>query len=98
MFKKLLVLICALLIIALPARAAEVIKASPNYLVILVHGINDDHKIFTGEKDVFVLTKDKIGDFKKWLEDNVGLEGYVYAYDFSENHGKLEKNGMGGGG
>lgn len=81
MFRKLLILICALLIIALPARAAEVIKASPNYLVILVHGIASGKGAFEGEAGL-----------KKSIEDTLGLKGYVYAYDFLNKRGSIIDN------
>jgi triacylglycerol esterase/lipase EstA (alpha/beta hydrolase family) len=49
-----------------------------NHLIILVHGIGDDHKCFD--------------NVKASLESN-GLLGYVYAYEFSDQFLNIEKEG-----
>jgi len=54
------------------------IEYAKNHLIVLVHGIGDDHKCF-----------DKV---KSYLEDN-GLKGYVYAYEFSDQFLNIEKEG-----
>ena len=61
------------------ARYPEKMKASPHYLVILVHGIGAD------AKGTFI---EDYGDFKGYLEkskleEGLNLKNYVYAYDFS---------------
>lgn len=56
----------------------SVIKPSPNYLVILVHGIAETSDIFDD---------DGSGHLKPYLEDSLSLPGYVYAYDFNDNKG-----------
>src|SRR3989338_6446979 len=54
------------------------IEYAKNYLIILVHCIGDDHGCFD--------------NVKKYLEDN-GLQGYVYAYEFSDKFLNIEKEG-----
>jgi pimeloyl-ACP methyl ester carboxylesterase len=49
-------------------------KSSPNYLIILVHGI-------AGHRDEFWV----YGDLESYLRKDMGLDGYVYSYDFSDN-------------
>ena len=54
------------------------IKSSPNYLVILVHGIAEDKDIFDGDDG---------GHLKPYLENSLNLPGYVYSYNFKDNVG-----------
>lgn len=83
---------------ASPLAANVETRPSPNYIVILVHGLGDTHKVFTGDANISIggmVLQDKgfAGNIKGYLEDNLGLKGYVYAYDFSDNKGSLEKMG-----
>ena len=78
-------------------------KTSPNYLVILVHGVNTTRAVFMGQgengSNVSELSPDekdyKFGDLKGYLEKSaseggLGLKGYVYAYTFSERDGHID--------
>lgn len=47
----------------------------PNYLFVLVHGINSRADIFEG--------KDGFGNLREYLENTLKLKGYVYCYTFS---------------
>ena len=60
-----------------------------NYLIILVHGIGDDHTCLADEK---WNEKGLMTTAKKYLED-MGLTGYVYAYEFSDKFLNIEKEG-----
>jgi len=70
----------------------EEIKSSPNYLVLLVHGIGAKGNIF-GHGDVDNHSwEDKksgnnepYGDLKYFLDNDLGLKGYVYAYSFADS-------------
>jgi triacylglycerol esterase/lipase EstA (alpha/beta hydrolase family) len=65
---------------ATPAIANIVAEnASPNYLVVMVHGLISDRSAF-----------DKL---KTFLEDQLGLKGYVYAYNFDANRGSIVDQG-----
>jgi len=96
---KLIFLFIFLISTGLSSVCAEQIetKSSPNYLIILVHGINSTHRIFMGKgengSDVSKIPEDErypYGDLKGYLENNLGLKGYVYAYTFSERDGRIE--------
>ena len=73
-------------------------KSSPNYLVILVHGINATRAVFMGQgengSNIAELSSNekdyKYGDLKGYLENELGLKGYVYAYTFSERDGHID--------
>ena len=71
-------------------------NTSPNYIVLLVHGINTTHRVFMGHgenrSDVSRIPDDEkypYGDLKGYLENTLGLKGYVYAYTFSERDGRI---------
>ncbi|MFC1496823.1 esterase/lipase family protein, partial [Candidatus Margulisiibacteriota bacterium] len=51
-------------------------ESSPNYLILLVHGIISNKEAFESQNGL-----------KKFLENDLGLEGYVYSYDFLDNRG-----------
>ncbi|NQU16703.1 MAG: hypothetical protein HQ564_01450 [Candidatus Saganbacteria bacterium] len=56
-------------------------KSSPNYLVLLVHGIGSRGEAFGyGERDI---RNSPPKGLKHFLEKNLGLNGYVYSYSFS---------------
>ncbi|MFA6170429.1 MAG: hypothetical protein WC772_06630 [Candidatus Margulisiibacteriota bacterium] len=78
------------------------VRTSPNYLVILVHGINSSSRFYCG-KDVgggkgengseLINEPDDgadYGDLKGYLENNLGLKGYVYSYTFSQRDGHID--------
>jgi triacylglycerol esterase/lipase EstA (alpha/beta hydrolase family) len=80
------------------ASDVKSIKANPNYMVVLVHGKNSSHKIFTGEQDanafgVDIIGNEAFGNLKKYLEEELGLKGYVFDYDFSNSELGLEQRG-----
>jgi len=55
------------------AVEANEMNSSPNYLIILVHGIASDFKAFEGA-----------GNLKDYLEESLKLDGYVYSYSFDK--------------
>lgn len=57
----------------------DIMKSHPNYLVILVHGMTSDHHCFDGT-------------LRDYLNINLGLSGYVYSYDYSDNRQSNTKN------
>ena len=75
-------------------------QTSPNYLIILVHGINSTRAAYMGKgengSDISELSEDEkvkdstSSDLKGYLENVLGLKGYVYAYTFSERDGHIE--------
>jgi len=65
------------------------IEYAKNYLIILVHGIGDDHTCLADEK---WNEKGLLTTAKKYLED-MGLEGYVYSYEFSDKFLNIDKEG-----
>ncbi|MBI5699337.1 hypothetical protein HZC35_03380 [Candidatus Saganbacteria bacterium] len=60
------------------AEYLDNIEYAKKHLIILVHGIGDDHACF-----------DKV---KAYLEGQ-GLAGYVFAYEFSDPFLNIEKEG-----
>jgi hypothetical protein len=78
-------------------------KTSPNYLIVLVHGVNTPGWIWRGGKGV---EGDKgqygsdvrnipdsmrgFGDLLGYLQNDLGLDGYVYYYTFSQRDGRIE--------
>ncbi|MFC1540438.1 hypothetical protein ACFL4J_00185 [Candidatus Margulisiibacteriota bacterium] len=63
-------------------------KPSPNYLVILIHGIGNNSKSTFGWKDEQGNYHDgKFGNLFKYLEVDLGLEGYIYAFDLENAYG-----------
>lgn len=71
-----------------------------DYLFVLVHGINTTHRVFmgNGEKgsDVSKIPNDERypwGDLKGYLENDLGLKGYVYSYTFSWRDGSIKLEG-----
>jgi len=81
-----LIAICMAFGIVLPSSSMEENEASPNYLIILVHGINSSSRVFVGQdkgggkgSEGSDLTyepkeKDDFGDIKGYLENNLGLK------------------------
>src|SRR3989338_1527066 len=74
-------------------------KSSPNYLIILVHGINTTSRVYMGHgengSDVSKIPDDEkypFGDLKGYLENllDVPPDSYVHAYTFSERDGHIE--------
>jgi hypothetical protein len=63
-------------------------KSSPNYLIILVHGVNTPGWVWRGdgEKGSDVRNLDGKyrgkGDILGYLRNDLGLDGYVYYYTF----------------
>jgi len=88
MFRKLIfilfVFVLSLIFIGGSFAQVDDVRSSPNYLVILVHGIISNKEAFDGADGL-----------KKFLEDNLGLNGYVYdfAYDFSDDTGSIIEQG-----
>jgi triacylglycerol esterase/lipase EstA (alpha/beta hydrolase family) len=82
MIRKILVLICFIVLSCNQLSFAEIVAedASPNYLILMVHGIISNKDAFGGENGL-----------KQYLENNLGLKGYVYdfAYNFSNNRGSI---------
>jgi len=67
-------------VVASVKHCRDEIGSSPNYLIIFVHGLSSNKEVFECENGL-----------KEFLEDELGLEGYVYdfAYDFSNNRGSI---------
>ena len=83
---RLLIIVCLLLNLFVclgNARAEVEQRSNPNYLVLLVHGIGSNRSAFTS-----------YGNLKSFLENDLGLEGYVWAYDFSDNMQSNSKNAV----
>ena len=103
-FKTVIVLILCLSVLfwfggqpSLGLVFAQETNASPNYLVLLVHGINTTHRVFMGQgeegSDVSRVPDNErypFGDLKGYLDNTLGLKGYVYAYTFSERDGRID--------
>ncbi|MBI5701146.1 hypothetical protein HZC34_04775 [Candidatus Saganbacteria bacterium] len=101
-FKKIIILISISFCLLSQVFADSKIetKTSPNYLIILVHGVNTPGFVWMGGKgqssadngsDVSQLD-DKyrgFGDLLGYLRNNLGLDGYVYYYTFSQRDGKI---------
>lgn len=62
------------------------IQYAKQYLIVLVHGIGDDHACFDKVKE-YLESVDLNGDSKG------DLVGYVYAYEFSDKFLNIEKEG-----
>jgi hypothetical protein len=80
------------------AFGEEEIRPYPNYLIILVHGLNSTRGMWVGhgENGSEIDPNDEQGDFgdlKGYLENVLGLKGYVYAYTFSERDGSIALQG-----
>ena len=106
MVKKLTV-IFFIIIILVSASISEAgtkieTKTSPNYLIILVHGINTPGWVFKGGKgisgnkgqsgsDVTNIPDSMrgFGDLFGYLSNDLGLAGYVYYYTFSYRDGRI---------
>ena len=71
-------------------------NTSPNYLIILVTGINTTGFIFKGNgengSDVTNIPENMkgFGDLLGYLRRDLGLDGYVYYYTFSQRDGHVE--------
>ena len=88
-----------------PAFSVIEVKTAPNYLILLVHGVNSSSRIFVGqdkggnkgEKGSDLTNepaeKDDYGDLKGYLENDLGLKGYVYSYTFSQRDGEISDQG-----
>lgn len=57
---------------------ADPVSSSPNYLIILIHGIGSNYK------GAFI---EEYGNLEKYLKQDLGLDGYVYGYDFLNSKG-----------
>ncbi|OGC32730.1 hypothetical protein A3J90_02515 [candidate division WOR-1 bacterium RIFOXYC2_FULL_37_10] len=79
---KLFITIVCILVFSTSLVSASIsqnnIEYAKNHLIVLVHGIGDDHKCFE--------------NVKNYLENN-GLKGYVYLYEFSDQFLNIEKEG-----
>lgn len=103
-FLKYIVLIISYVLIVQAMVYADQleIQSSPNYLIILVHGINSSSRLFVGADrgdgkgemggEIANEPDDNsdFGDLKGYLENNLGLKGYVYSYTFSQRDGKID--------
>jgi len=97
LFRK-IYLIILVFIFSISATYAEKdieTKTSPNYFIILVHGINSPGWLWRGEgqngsdvKDIPETMRGK-GDLLGYLKNDLGLDGYVYYYTFSERDGRI---------
>jgi len=99
-FAATMIILCLGTILCIPSFGSIVgsqeTNSSPNYLILLVHGINTTHRVFMGHgengSDVSRIPDDEkypYGDLKGYLENTLGLKGYVYAYTFSERDGRI---------
>ncbi|MBU0629955.1 MAG: hypothetical protein KKC80_03435, partial [Candidatus Margulisbacteria bacterium] len=68
------------------ALTTENISYAKNYLILLVHGIGDDHACLNNVKN-YLEAIDINGDSKG------DLNGYVYAYEFSDPFLNIAKEG-----
>ncbi|MFC1496787.1 esterase/lipase family protein, partial [Candidatus Margulisiibacteriota bacterium] len=57
-------------------------KTYKDYLIILIHGMNGGAHHFNGTDH-----RDKDMRLLQYLENNLGLKGYVYTYSFTEKNG-----------
>jgi len=97
LFKKTIFPILIIILSASLVYAGERLetKSSPNYIVILVHGINSPGWVWRGEgqngsdvNDIPGSMRGK-GDLLGYLRNNLGLDGYVYYYTFSQRDGRI---------
>ncbi|MFC1496786.1 esterase/lipase family protein, partial [Candidatus Margulisiibacteriota bacterium] len=78
------IIICLLFILFFTTTSSNAINddrttaSSPNYLIILVHGIISNKEAFEGPTGL-----------KSFLENELGLKGYVYPYSFEDNRGSI---------
>ncbi|MFC1510780.1 FlgD immunoglobulin-like domain containing protein [Candidatus Margulisiibacteriota bacterium] len=82
MLRKFLIVMFILTLVFMRVSFAQVdnVDSSPNYLIIMVHGIISNKEAF-----------DQTNGLKYFLEEELDLEGYVYdfAYSFSDNRGSI---------
>ena len=83
------------------AGADSIINSSPNYLILLVHGVNTPGWMWRGGKlsgdtasngsNVRDLPASMrgFGDLLGYLRNDLGLDGYVYYYTFHERDGRI---------
>ncbi|MFC1517942.1 Ig-like domain repeat protein [Candidatus Margulisiibacteriota bacterium] len=86
--KKLAIFIFFLLVTIMYCNSAQAetpIKSYKNYLIVMVHGISSsaEDTWYNGEGN----------DLKRYLEKDLNLKGYVYAYDFDDPYGAPEAEG-----
>ncbi|KAF0133365.1 MAG: hypothetical protein FD145_1326 [Candidatus Saganbacteria bacterium] len=100
-FKETVFLFIFTLIFNFHASAFVETKSAPNFIVLLVTGINSTQFIFkgNGEKGTDIsdipnyVKKYPFGDLQGYLENDLGLKGYVHAYCFSERDGTVTLQG-----
>jgi len=85
-------------VLAYPTTLNE-IKPAPNFLIILVHGKGQNSKVFYNNDSMEIVgqtlaEKGAFGNLKGYLENDLGLSGYVYSYDFKDNEMSIEEQGM----
>lgn len=73
---KFIIAIAVIVLISFPVFGKEM-KPSPNYLIILVHGIGENNDVFTTRG---------YGDLENHLKNNLGLDGYVYRYAVKDRY------------
>lgn len=99
MIKNILIIVISVTLISSTAvMAGNVLetKSSPNYMIILVHGINTPGFVFRGHGENGSDVKDipdnlkGFGDLLGYMRNDFGLDGYVYYYTFSQRDGRIE--------
>jgi len=93
MMKKLLLSTFLFVFFSGVVVAEKTLKPYQDYLIILVHGLNDNRTSFVGENEGLPAEVREQRDMRKWISDSLGIPvGYIWAYSYAESRGSNVEN------
>jgi hypothetical protein len=82
-----------LFILSGAAFGERTLKPYQDYLIILVHGLNDNRTSFVGENEAQSTAVRKQRDMQEWLAEELDIPiGYIWAYSYAESRGSNIEN------
>jgi hypothetical protein len=91
--KQFIGVILFLFILSGAAFGERTLKPYQDYLIILVHGLNDNRTSFVGENEAQSTAVRKQRDMQEWLAEELDIPiGYIWAYSYAESRGSNIEN------
>ena len=91
--KKLILSGILLCFFSVAVCAEKTLKPYQDYLIILVHGLNDNRTSFVGENEAQSAEVRKARNMQDWISKSLGIpEGYIRAYSYAESRGSNIEN------
>ena len=93
MMNKLILIGMLLCFFSVAVCAEKTLKPYQDYLIILVHGLNDNRTSFVGENEAQSAEVRKARNMQDWISKSLGIpEGYIRAYSYAQSRGSNLEN------